>query len=331
MFPQIADFLVNIGLKWSLIAAVVKPLQATSVEEQCQAIIHKMGAAADLISALLQENPLSQPSEAEPEQAAHGSPAPHAAPNSPPTRAKQGSSASQAPAASSSGAEPSSPPGEAARDSPVNPAQTSAPSRRPPTTPTAFPMSVETAAKLNASPHWWRSLQQEGLYTTDTDAGMPARWQTPSAATWKQISTISVRAVHALQWVLQQYSHCEGQTGEMAPIAQAVTLMSADWLMTKLRELLQQLLWGHFSDVTLDFQPILQAGLAPVVRLLGRGSDELYEKNVGLVVRCLERMTQDSKQGRVKEPVDDDARVEQLRSIFTLLGKLNADGNSGIA
>ena len=285
-----------------------------------------MGRAADFISVLLQKNPLSQPSEAEPEQAAHESPAPQAAPNSPVARARQGSSASQAPAAPSPGAEPSSPP---ARGSPVTPAQTSAPLYRPPTTPAACPaacpMTVETAAKLNASPDWWRSLQQEGLYATDADARMPARWQTPSAATWKQISTISIRAVNALQWVSQQHTHCEGQTREMSPVAQAMTLMSAGLLTTKLRELLQQLLWGHFSDVTLDFQPILQAGLAPIVHLLDRG--ELYEKNVGLVVRCLERMTQDSIQGRLKEPIDDDACLQQLRSIFTLLGEPNCARN----
>ena len=315
---------------------MLKPLQATSHEDQCQAIIHKIGAAVDLISVILQEDPLSQPSAAKPEQAAYESPAPQAAPNSPLARAAQGSSPSQAQAALSSGAEPSSPPGEAARDSPANPAQTSAPSRRPPGAHTASAIPVEIATILNASrldlqgsPDWWRSAQQECLDANDTDAGTPAKWQTPSAATWKQISTISVRAVHAMLWVSQVHTHCAGQTGEMSPLGQAVILMSANLLMTKLRQLLQQLLWGHFSDVTLDFQPILQAGLTPIVRLLER--DEGYEGHVGLVVRCLERMTKDSMQGRVKEPADEDTRLEQLRSIFTLLGELNLNRNLSIA
>lgn len=124
-----------------------------------------------------------------------------------------------------------------------------------------------------------------------------------------------------MQWVSQVYAHCVGQTGKMSPLGEAVILMSADLLMTTLRQLLQQLLWGHFSDVTLDFQPILQAGLAPIVRLLER--DEVYEGDVGLVVRCLERMRQDGMQGRVEEPADEDVRLEQLRSMFALLGKLN--------
>ena len=293
-------------------------MQVTSDEDQQQMIIHKMGAAAGLISVFLQSNPLSQPSK--PEPASHVT---QAVPNSPLARATQGGSAAAAP---SSETEPASPPDEAARDSPVDPAQTSAPSCGPPPTAIAWPVSLATAAKLSTSrPDEQGSsdcVHDESLDVNETHAGTLTTWQTPTAATWKQISTISVRAMQALHWLSQLPANCKGQTEDTSPLGWALILMSAD-LLTKLRELLRQLLWGHFSDVTLDFQPILQAGLAPIVRLLQR--DEGYDRNVGLVVRCLERMTKDSMQGRVKAPANEEVLVEQIRSVYTLLGKLNLD------
>ena len=298
-------------------------------------ILHKMGEAVNLVGLLLQEHPLSQPSTVGPDQAAQGSPAPQAVPNSSPAKATHGSPASQAQAAPASRAEPSSPPGEAARESPAlpfDPAQTSAPSCKASTSPKAAPLLLEDAleaaveaavAKFGASefsmeePGWSRSVQQDCLDVTE---GKLARWQTPSAAAWRQISTISVRAVHALHWVSQLHTNCKSPTGDLGSVGQTFALVSANLLMIKLKDLLQQLLWGHFSDVSLDFQPILQAGLAPIVRLHRR--DDGCKRHLGLVMSCLERMAQDSMQGRVKEPADEAARAEQLYSVFTLLGKL---------
>lgn len=328
--------------------------------DECDMFITILEGAVDLMSLLLQENPLSQLSVAEPKQDDQESPAPQAAlnsplesplseaapnslldgasPSSPLGGSTQGSPVSQAQAGPCSEAASDSPSSEDVRSRPALPlnqaqtpacltstsltptAPTPAPAPSSPVSPADTPPMPAKAANTNLDASTMVVQQPLGKHVQlghlheDAPGLVTCNWQTPPAATWKQISTMAVRAVDALQFVLQQRAIDNTQ----------VTATAADGCETKLVQLLLQLLQGHFSDVTLDFQPILHGGISPIVRLLdghGGGGRE-GDPSMTLVTLCLERMTLDAVQGRLQEDSDGLVCAQQLCSMLAMLGKL---------
>lgn len=299
-----------------------------------------MEEAVDLMRLLLQENPLSEVSVAKPEQGAQKRPAPQAepdspvdgaapkslcgaAPSSPVSESAQGST-DQDQAGPSSWAVSNSPPNGAlpldqagtADPSPSNsttpPGPTSSPPPSSPLTPASTPLSTAASSDQDASSVVRREPlnQHPQLGHTDEDApGQVASpiWKTPSAAAWKQISTMADRAAHALQWV----SHLHTHTTEA---------IAGTGFKLKLVQLLLQLLHGHFGDTTLDFQSILHQGVAPIVGLL-KGASE-GGPSLTLATLCLERMGLDAVEGRLPEGADEHVRSHQICTILALLGKL---------
>lgn len=312
--------------------------------DQCDMFITMMEDAVDLMRLLLHQNPLSEVSVAKPQQDAQKSPAPQAEPDSPLdgaapnslfgavpisplSESAQGSTDSQDQAGAFSGAVLNSPANGVltldqagtADPSPSNsttpPGPTSGPPPSSPLTPAGSLLSAKAAGSdLDVS----SMVTQEPLDKhaqlghLDGDAlGQVTSpiWKTPSAAAWKQISTMAARAVLALEWV----SQLRTDTTEAAATACAS-------FKSKLVQLLLQLLQGHFGDTTLDFQPVLHQGIAPVVGLLKGASGG--GPNLTLATLFLERMRLDAIDGRLPEGADEHVRSHQIRTILALLGKL---------
>ena len=93
--------------------------------------------------------------------------------------------------------------------------------------------------------------------STSNAMGMASapRWRTPTRAAWKQISSMAARACSCLDRLAQ------------ASLLPELSATDDSALQAGLAHLLHGLLQGHWKDVDLDFQEILQEGLLPAVSL----------------------------------------------------------------